>query len=108
MNLNIRLAASPEDFEVIRRMNNQVFACEIGQHEASPDGSLVDPFESRSQFLLAFDSGYPAAMVSFHDRRPFSVEKKNSPILRLSRSFPGRFLKSACSPSIPRIEGLHC
>ncbi len=76
MNLNIRLAASPEDFEVIRRMNNQVFACEIGQHEASPDGSLVDPFESRSQFLLAFDSGYPAAMVSFHDRRPFSVEKK--------------------------------
>ncbi len=76
MNLSIRLADSTEDFDTIRRMNNQIFACEIGQHDASPDGLLVDPLESRSQFLLAFDSGHPAAMVSFHDRPPFSAEKK--------------------------------
>ncbi len=76
MNLTFRLADSPEDFDVIRRMNNQIFACEIGQHEASPDGRLVDPLESRSRFLLAFDSGHPAAMISFHGQPPFSAEKK--------------------------------
>lgn len=76
MKLTVRLAASPEDFDSIRRMNNQVFAFEIGQHEASLDGRLVDPFESRSQFLLAFDSDLPVAMVSFHGQPPYSVVKK--------------------------------
>ncbi len=76
MKIEFRIAATPDEFDIIRRMNNDVFASEIGQHEASPDGRLVDPFESRSQFLLAFDSGREAAMVCFHCQPPYSVERK--------------------------------
>jgi GNAT superfamily N-acetyltransferase len=74
--LEFRLAAAPGDYDIIRRMNNDVFAIEIGQHEPAPDGRLVDGFESRSMFLLAFDSDQPAAMVSFHSQPPYSVEAK--------------------------------
>jgi len=74
--LAFRLAATPDDYDIIRRMNNDVFASEIGQHQASPDGRLVDALESRSDFLLAFDSRRLAAMVSFHGQPPFSVEGK--------------------------------
>lgn len=64
--------------EMIRHMNNDVFACEIGQHEPAPDGRLIDPFESRSRFLIAVEKGRLLAMISFHSEPPFSVEKKLS------------------------------
>lgn len=76
MRITFRLATTADDLDIVRRMNNDVFALEIGQHEPAPDGRLVDGLESRSTFLLAFDSEQPAAMVSFHSQPPYSVEGK--------------------------------
>ena len=75
--------------EMIRRMNNDVFACEIGQHEPSPDGRLIDPFEARSRFLIAVEDERILAMVSFHREPPFSVEKKlKDPSVLMSLAAP--------------------
>lgn len=106
MKLEFRLAAAPGDYDAIRRMNNDVFASEIGQHEISPDGMLVDAFESRSDFLLAFDSSHLAAMVSFHCQPPFSVEKKLA-CPDLLASLPGPLYEIRLLAVDPAYRGSH-
>jgi hypothetical protein len=78
VSIDIRLAATAADMELIRCMNNDVFACEVGQHEPAPDGRLIDPLETRSRFLVGIEDGSLIAMVSFHSEPPYSVEKKLS------------------------------
>lgn len=78
VSIDIRLAGTAADMELIRRMNNDVFACEIGQHEPAPDGRLIDTLETRSRFLIGIEDGRLIAMISFHSEPPYSVEKKLS------------------------------
>jgi len=73
-----KTAETGEEFQSLRRLNHRIFAEEVGQHEARPDGVLIDPFEDKSRFTIAVHQGSVVGMVCVHDEPPFSVEKKLS------------------------------
>jgi GNAT superfamily N-acetyltransferase len=85
-------AASDEDFAALRRLNHDIFAAELGQHALSPDGSLVDRFESESRFLLAWRGPNLAGMVALRGKAPFSIEQKLADP-RVLDSYPGSKLE---------------
>ena len=74
----VRSADSPADFDAIRRLNEEVFAREIGQHEPSADGRLVDQFETRSRFYTAWRGEELVGMVCYATAAdgPFSIDTK--------------------------------
>lgn len=76
--LVVRDARSPEDFDAIRRLNEAVFAREIGQHSPSEDGRLIDQFEQRSRFYTAWRGDELVGMVCYAtgDDGPFSIDAK--------------------------------
>ncbi len=69
-------AESESDYAAVRRLNHDVFAAELGQHAETPEGSLVDRFESKSRYLLSWRGEEVVGMVALHDQPPFSVEQK--------------------------------
>jgi GNAT superfamily N-acetyltransferase len=71
-----KLAATPEEFDGLRRLNHRIFAGEVGQHEPNPDGVLVDRFEGQSQYVIAIVEDEVAGMVAVHDQPPFSIEQR--------------------------------
>ncbi len=76
--LVVRRPSSPEDFDALRRLNEAVFAREIGQHQPSDDGRLVDPFEQRSHFYTAWRGDELVGMVCYATgaQGPFSIDAK--------------------------------
>ncbi|MSP21770.1 MAG: aminotransferase class V-fold PLP-dependent enzyme [Dehalococcoidia bacterium] len=76
--LVVRSARGPADFDAIRRLNEAVFAREIGQHEPSADGRLVDQFEARSRFYTAWRGNELVGMVCYATGAggPLSIEAK--------------------------------
>ncbi len=71
-------AASADEFDQIRRLNHQVFVDEVGQHEATDSGRLIDRFESKSIYFIAQRGDVLAGMISVHDEPPFSISGKLS------------------------------
>lgn len=69
-------AESQSDYEALRRLNHEVFASELGQHAETAEGVLVDRFEKKSRFLLAWRGDEVVGMVALNDQPPFSVEQK--------------------------------
>ncbi|HEY3443856.1 MAG TPA: GNAT family N-acetyltransferase [Paludibaculum sp.] len=76
MTYSFRIAESVEDFQQIRRLNHRIFCEELGQHAARPGGLLADPFEARSQYLLALCRDVVAGMVCVHADPPWSMTKR--------------------------------
>ena len=76
--LVVRSARGSADFDAIRRLNEEVFAREIGQHEPSADGRLVDQFETRSHFYTAWRGDELVGMVCYAtgEDGPLSIEAK--------------------------------
>lgn len=76
--LHVRSARSAADFDAIRRLNEEVFAREIGQHEPSEDGRLIDQFEARSRFYTAWRGDELVGMVCYAtgEDGPFSIDAK--------------------------------
>jgi aspartate aminotransferase-like enzyme len=81
-------AETAEEIEQIHRFNHQVFAEEIGQHPATSDGRLIDPFHHRNHYFIAVEQGVLTGMVSVHDGHEFSVAKrlKDPSILKTLRA----------------------
>jgi predicted N-acetyltransferase YhbS len=73
-----KFAASDAEFEGVRRLNHEVFAAEVGQHETQPNGLLVDRFESKSLYIVAIHEERVVGMVALHDQPPYSIEKRLS------------------------------
>jgi len=69
-------AETGNDYAALRRLNHDVFASELGQHSETPEGALVDRFEVKSRFLLAWRGENLVGMIALHDQPPFSVEKR--------------------------------
>ncbi|MFN8638927.1 MAG: aminotransferase class V-fold PLP-dependent enzyme [Dehalococcoidia bacterium] len=102
--------ARPGDLDAIRRLNEEVFAREIGQHAPSDDGRLIDQFESRSRFYTAWRGDELVGMVCYGTgaEGPFSIDAKlddprvidpyrNSAIeIRLLAVKPGERMTRAC------------
>jgi aspartate aminotransferase-like enzyme/ribosomal protein S18 acetylase RimI-like enzyme len=68
--------ATTDDFEAIRRINHRTFAEEIPQHDARPDGLLVDRFESDSLFIVARSNNEIVGMLALRYARPFALDAK--------------------------------
>jgi aspartate aminotransferase-like enzyme len=73
MDIQFKQAESSEELEQIHRLNHRIFAAEIGQHEQTADGRLIDKFHSRNCYFIAVQNGRVIAMVSVHDGPEFSV-----------------------------------
>ena len=92
MSLRFARAVSAHDYECVRRLNHRIFAEEVGQHEVTEDGLLVDRFEHKSTYYLAWDGTEAVGMVCVHGDPPFSVESRFPPDLKIE-SIPGRKLE---------------
>src|SRR5689334_643084 len=69
-------AATPEEFAEIHRLNHQIFVEEVGQHESTGTGLLIDQFHQKNTYFIAKRGDAFVGMVSVNDEPPFSVEKK--------------------------------
>ena len=74
--LVLRLA-TPADRDALFRLRHAVYANEIGQHTARPDGRLTDPLDDHNVFLAVFDSDRVVGFVSVTPPGPwgYSVDK---------------------------------
>lgn len=74
--LTFRIAAEPDEFEQIHRLNYQTFVEEIPQHQANPGRRLVDKFDAENTYLIALHARLLVGMLAARDRRPFSLDQK--------------------------------
>jgi aspartate aminotransferase-like enzyme/predicted N-acetyltransferase YhbS len=69
-------AATREEFADIHRLNHRTFVDEVGQHEATGTGALVDPFHARNTYFIAKRGESVVGMIAVHGEPPFSVASK--------------------------------
>ena len=69
-------ATSPEELEQVFRLNHDVFAEELAQHQADGSGRLVDKFHDKNVYYVAIHDGIILGMIALHDQPPFSVAGK--------------------------------
>jgi histidinol-phosphate/aromatic aminotransferase/cobyric acid decarboxylase-like protein len=102
--LSVRLAR-PDERDAIYRMRHEVYARELGQHHANPEGRLSDPLDAvnlyiviaAGEHLLGFVSitppGSPTFSIDKYFRRsdlPFPVDDKTFEVRLLTVSSPAR------------------
>ena len=69
-------AATPKEFGEIHRLNHEIFVDEVGQHEPTDTGLLIDQFHQKNTYFIAKRGDSLVGMVAVHDQPPFSVESK--------------------------------
>ena len=75
-NLTFKVASEPWEFDQIHRLNYKTFVEEIPQHQANPDGKLIDRFHATNIYFIALAERRLVGMVSCHFDRPFSLDQK--------------------------------
>ena len=100
--LTFKVASEAWEFEQVHRLNYRTFVEEIPQHEANPDGILVDKFHHENTYFICVRGGQLIGMVAARDRRPFSLDEK----LESLDSYmpPG---KSICEIRLLSIDKVH-
>lgn len=68
--------ATPEEFPAIHRLNHQIFVDEVGQHEPTGTGLLIDHFHEKNTYFIAKAGDVLVGMISASDEPPFSVASK--------------------------------
>ncbi|HEV8538744.1 MAG TPA: aminotransferase class V-fold PLP-dependent enzyme [Bacteroidota bacterium] len=71
-----KVASETGEFEQIHRLNYRTFVEEIPQHEANPNGQLVDPFHNENVYVICLRDNRLVGMVSVLGKRPFSLDRK--------------------------------
>ena len=71
-----KVASEDSELEQIHRLNYRTFVEEIPQHEAPPDGRLVDRFHDENTYFICMRGGRLIGMVAARDQRPFSLDQK--------------------------------
>lgn len=74
--LVFKIAALPEEFEQIHRLNYKTFVEEIPQHHRNDERRLVDKFHDENTYLICLENGHLLGMMAMRDRRPFSLDGK--------------------------------
>ena len=69
-------AETDAELEQVFRLNHDVFAEEVGQYSAVPEGRLVDKFHDKNHYAIAMSEDRVVGMIVYHDQPPFSVEQK--------------------------------
>lgn len=72
--LRFKIASEASEMEQIHRLNHATFAEEIPQHQARPDGILVDKFHDRNTYVIALDGERLVGMLAIREERPFSLD----------------------------------
>lgn len=68
--------ATQDEFDKIYKLNHEIFADEIPQHEKRADGKLIDAFHEKNTYIVALDGEELIGMVCYNPLRPFSLDKK--------------------------------
>jgi aspartate aminotransferase-like enzyme/GNAT superfamily N-acetyltransferase len=74
--LRLKVATEAWEFEQIHRLNYRTFVEEIPQHEANPDGRLVDRFHAENLYVIALHGRELVGMAAIRQQRPFSLDSK--------------------------------
>lgn len=74
--LSYKIANSQTEFEAIHRLNYRTFVEEIPQHQANPDGRLVDKFHAENTYAVCLDGETVVGMLAGRSARPFSLDGK--------------------------------
>ncbi len=74
--IRFKTAETAEEFDQIHRLNHEVFAEEIGQHQQTPERRLIDKFHRQNRYFIATKGGLLVGMISVHDGPDFSVESR--------------------------------
>ncbi len=69
-------ATSPEELEQVFRLNHEVFAEELAQHQPDESGLLVDKFHDKNVYYVAIQDQCVLGMIALHDQPPFSIAGK--------------------------------
>lgn len=99
-----RRAATAVDLEQVHRLNHEIFASEVGQHEPDAAGRLVDKFDRKNTYYLALRGGEVVGMVAVHDEPPFSIADRLVDPGVLDR-LPGRPLEVRLLALRPGVRG---
>ena len=69
--------ADEREMEEIFRIRHDVYATELGQHQANPEGRLTDSLDSFNTYIVARVDGVIAGFVSITppDRNSYSIDK---------------------------------
>jgi GNAT superfamily N-acetyltransferase len=73
---HFKQATTPEELEQVFRLNHDVFAEELAQHQGDESGRLVDKFHDKNVYYVAVHDERVVGMIALHDRPPFSVAGK--------------------------------
>lgn len=74
--LTYKIAAEPEEFEQIHRLNYQTFVEEIPQHAPNSEKRRVDRFHAENTYYICLDGHRLAGMLAMRSTRPFSLDEK--------------------------------
>jgi aspartate aminotransferase-like enzyme/predicted N-acetyltransferase YhbS len=76
--LVVRIADTEDEFEQIHRLNYQTFVEEVGQHQATADGRLVDAHHGQNVYFIAKRGPTVVGMICLtpFDGIAFSIEKR--------------------------------
>jgi aspartate aminotransferase-like enzyme/predicted N-acetyltransferase YhbS len=76
VDIHFKKAETAEEFEQIHRLNHRIFAEEVGQHERTRDGRLIDKFHDRNHYFIATLNREVVGMISAHDGPEFSIASR--------------------------------
>lgn len=74
--LTFKIAAEPDEFEQIHRLNYHTFVEEIPQHPPNPDKKLVDRFHAENTYYICLEGARLVGMLALRSCRPFSLDEK--------------------------------
>ncbi len=74
--LQFKIAAIPEEFEAIFRLNYRTFVEEIPQHATNTQGRLIDRFHAENVYVICLNGLELAGMICGRTARPFSLDQK--------------------------------
>ena len=70
------IASTADEFEQIFALNYRTFVEEIPQHEPNERRMLKDKFHADNTYLICKDGERVIGMISYCDKRPFSLDAK--------------------------------
>ncbi|MDR2862265.1 MAG: aminotransferase class V-fold PLP-dependent enzyme [Puniceicoccales bacterium] len=76
IDLQCKVANTPDEIEQIHRLNYRTFVEEIPQHPPNPERRLVDKFHHENAYLVIKDGERVVGMFAMRDKRPFSLDGK--------------------------------
>lgn len=71
-----KIATTEHEFNEIAALNYETFVEEIPQHQQNPEKRLVDRFHHENTYVVVYKDNELVGMVTFRDRRPFSLDEK--------------------------------